>query len=264
MYLPPQNAEFRLPELHSFIEQNPLGILTTAIRNPSFPFLQSSHIPWIIDPPESTSTEKGLLRGHIARQNPQAKAIIESLAASSSDERGTYLEEEVLILFNAPAQHYITPKFYLETKPTTGKVVPTWNYEAVQVYGKAKVYVDSRADEDIKFLTKQISDLTDHAEMDVMGYGTSGDKEDVKAWAVSDAPERYVELLRKNIIGIEVEITSIAGRFKMSQEKPKGDREGVIQGLKALDDATGVETAETVARRITEYDLRKAEKSQKS
>lgn len=261
MHLPSHNVEPRVPVLHSFIKQYPLGILTTAIRNPSFPFLQTSHIPWVIDAADECGTENGRLRGHIARQNPQSKAIIESTA--NSTDQIAYLEEEVLVLFNNPAHHYVTPKFYKETKPATGKVVPTWNYEAVQVYGKARVYVDSRSDETNAFLTKQISDLSQHAETSVMGYGV-GEKAAIPAWSVSDAPERYVELLRKNIIGIEIEITSIAGRFKMSQEKARVDRDGVIEGMRGLDSALGCPMADIITQRAEEYDLQKAQRNQKN
>lgn len=261
MHLPAHNAELRVPVLHSFIKQYPLGVLTTAIRHPSLPFMQTSHIPWVIDTAEECGSENGRLRGHIARQNPQAKAIIDSVA--NSTDQSTYLEEEVLVLFNNPAHHYVTPKFYKETKPTTGKVVPTWNYEAVQVYGKARVHVDSHSEETNAFLTKQISDLSEHAESSVMGYG-AGDKADIPAWSVSDAPSRYVDLLRKNIIGIEIEITSIAGRFKMSQEKGKADRDGVIEGMRGLDSALACPMAEIITQRAVEYDLQKAQKSQQS
>lgn len=83
---------------------------------------------------EDSEAGLGRLRGHIARQNPQSKAIIEYLNAESSDVTSspkTHLEEDVLVIFNGPVHHYVTPKFYTETKPTSGKVVPTWDYEAV-------------------------------------------------------------------------------------------------------------------------------------
>jgi predicted FMN-binding regulatory protein PaiB len=80
MYLREAHAEHDIPVLRTFIRENPLGIFTTAIDCPPYPFLQSSHIPWILDvSDESSDTELGILRGHMARANPQSKAMMESL-----------------------------------------------------------------------------------------------------------------------------------------------------------------------------------------
>ncbi|KAF2710784.1 putative transcriptional regulator [Pleomassaria siparia CBS 279.74] len=256
MHIPPHHAEHRTPILEEFIRSNPLGILTTAIRSPSFPLLQSSHIPWVIDSAEQTGTAYGKLRGHIARQNPQSKAIIEAVSESTDDDHDpALLEEEVLILFNAPHHHYITAKFYKETKPETGKIVPTWDYEAVQVYGKAKVFVDARSEASGTFLARQLSDLTLHVETSIMGYDDgSGDSDKEPPWTMAEAPESYVAMLKKNIIGIEVDITSMAGRWKMSQEKKKGDRDGIIDGIRNLESPIGVPMSEMLARRAAEFD----------
>lgn len=261
MHLPSFNVEKRPEVLHEFIRQNPLGILTTAIRSDTYQFLQSSHIPWIIDTKsEETKIELGRLRGHIARQNPQAKAIIDSLAASTVlSSTSSYLLDDVLVLFNGPVHHYVTPKFYQQTKPDTGKVVPTWDYEAVEVYGKAKVYFDTKSASFGAFLTTQLHDLSEHMETSVMGYGKQNS---VPPWKVSDAPERYIELLMKNIIGIEIEITSMAGRYKWSQEKPLGDRTGVIQGFKNMNKADSAQLAEKVAERAAIFDAEKVIRKQ--
>jgi transcriptional regulator len=154
---------------------------------------------------------------------------------------GSYLEEEVLVLFTAQAHHYVTPKFYVETKPSTGKVVPTWNYAAVQAYGRAKVWFDSKAPETGQFLSKQIRALSQHAERSVMGYE--------EPWKVDDAPESYIELLQKAIIGIEIKVDRLEGKFKMSQEMGVKDREGVANGFKSLDSTTAQQISETVKER---------------
>ncbi|KFY38650.1 hypothetical protein V494_04281 [Pseudogymnoascus sp. VKM F-4513 (FW-928)] len=260
MHLPANNAEHRPPVLRKFIRDNPLGILTTAIRSSSYPFLQSSHIPWVVDGcDEDSGAGLGSLRGHIARQNPQSKAIIESLTPESSDTDipappRTHLEEDVLVLFNGPVHHYLTPQFYTETKPATGKVVPTWDYEAVEVYGTARIYFDSRSEEFGNFLTQQLSDLSQHAETSIMGYG----KDDKShPWQVADAPSQYIDLLKKNIIGIEVEIKSMAGRFKLSQEKKKGDRDGVIKGFRGMGSAVGTQMADIIEQRAALFDAEK-------
>lgn len=242
MYIREVHAEHHLPTLRSFIRQNPLGILTTAIESPTHHFLQSSHIPWLVDVSDKDSEiELGRLRGHIARANPQAKAIIEDLTKGSSVSTAPRLQKDVLILFNGPSQHYITPKFYTETKPATGKVVPTWNYAAVQVYGRATIYFDTKDPATEAFLSEQASDLSQFAETRIMNYE--------KPWTVNDAPDKYISLLQKAIIGIEIEITDIAGRWKMGQELSKGDREGVIDGFESLGTPLGKDIAEIVRTR---------------
>jgi transcriptional regulator len=259
MYLRAAHAEVNIALLQEFIKQNSLGILTTAIKSTIHPFIQSSHIPFILDVLESQNTNAnstedgyetyGILRGHMAKQNPQAKVLMEALAAAQNergDDTVRELPEEVLVLFNGPYHHYVTPKFYVETKPTTGKVVPTWNYSAVQAYGKIKVYCDSKSEETSSFLQRQVEALSRQAETSIMGY-TGEDRP--KAWQVSDAPSSYVDLLKKNIIGIEIQIHRLEGKFKMSQEMGKGDREGVIQGFNNLDSDVGRNMAKTVRER---------------
>jgi transcriptional regulator len=250
MYLRSGHAETSIPILRDLIRSNPLGVLTTAIPSSTQPLIQATHLPWVLDvQDESSETELGVLRGHLARQNPQSKTMIESVSSSSSSSGSAdanVLEQDVLVLFTAAPAHYVTPKFYTETKPSTGKVVPTWNYAAVQVYGKAKIFYDSHADETAEFLMRQISDLSDHAETSVMDY--TGQNGRPSQWKVTDAPDRYIELLRKNIIGIEITISKLEGKFKMSQEMRKGDRDGVVAGFAAL----GTETAKAVSEIVKE------------
>lgn len=252
MYLRTAHAEDEIPLLQQFIHDNPLGILTTAIKSDEHAYIQSSHIPFILDTP--AGSENGILRGHVAKQNPQAKALMEALAQQQAQGSNTLeLPDEVLILFNGPHHHYVTPKFYTETKPVSGKVVPTWNYSAVQAYGKISVYCDSKAEATGAFLAKQLDDLSRHAETEVMGH-TGGEKP--TAWAVSEAPDSYVEMLKKNIIGIEVRVERLQGKFKMSQEMGKGDREGVVKGFEAL----GTEVGEGVAAMVRERGARKEDR----
>lgn len=245
MFLRDSHVEKDLGVLHQLIRDNPLGLLTTAIESESHPFLQASHIPMVLDAP--SDTEPGVLRCHIARQNPQSKAMIEELTSGASPEgNGGFLEREVLVTFTVDHHHYVTPKFYVETKPDTGKVVPTWNYAAAQASGRAKVYFDSRAEETGAFLDSQLAALTRNSEADIMGYtGTQGQPE---AWEVTDAPENYVNILKKNIIGIEIEVNRLVGKFKMSQEMSKGDREGVTDGFLGLKS----ETTQAVGKMVKE------------
>ncbi|CAI7652941.1 unnamed protein product [Penicillium glandicola] len=242
MYLRAVHAEGQIPVLQQLIRDNPLGILTTAIKSPIYSFIQSSHIPFVLDVPPSTENDDtiptGILRGHMAKQNPQAKALMEALAEqNAAGNNKLELTDEVLILFNGPHHHYVTPKFYTETKPVSSKVVPTWNYSAVQAYGKISVYCNSKAEE---------TDLSRQSETGIMGY-TGGDKK--SPWNVSEAPVNYVELLKKNIIGIEIRIERLQGKFKMSQEMGEGDRKGVVKGFEELGSDVGRGIADSVRER---------------
>lgn len=150
----------------------------------------------------------------------------------------------MLVLFTSTPNHYVTPKFYTETKPTTAKVVPTWNYKAVQAYCKATVYFDLKSDETGKWLDRQLHDLSHFAETTITDYTGKGDRPG--PWKVADAPERYIELLKKNLIGVELVIKRLEGKVKMSQEMRLGDRIGVIQGFNRLDSDVGREMAAIV------------------
>jgi len=245
MYLRAVHAEYNTSVLLKFLRDNPLGILITALQSPKFPVIQCSHIPWVLDvDDENSGPEVGRLRGHMAKQNPHSKALIEAVQELSTT--NGCLEQEVSVLFNGPAHSYVTPKFYVETKPATGKVVPTWNYSAVQVYGKAKIFFDSHNEDTGLFLQKQITDLTKQSEETILH---SNGEQNSSVWEVSDAPTNFVELLKKNIIGIEINIERLEGKFKMSQEMGKGDREGVVKGFEALKTENGLKMARTVEER---------------
>jgi len=151
IYLRAVHSTSHLPKLYEFIRKNALGLLSTLLPYGEHPLIQSSHIPWIIEAPnyeddgdedalarEAKGLPLGVLRGHLSRANPQAKAIIEAAqkqAGAKPDANGRMrfldgpvtLPEEVLVMFTG-IEHYVTPKFYTATKPATGKVVPTWNY----------------------------------------------------------------------------------------------------------------------------------------
>lgn len=246
MHLPKHHVETDLRVIRQLIRDNPLALFTTAIDSPDHPFMQSSHIPIVLDiEDEESLTEKGRIRFHIARLNPQSKAMIEELTASGAGSGGV-LERDVLLIFTS-THHYITPKFYTETKPVTGKVVPTWNYAAAQVYGRAKVYFDSKAEETTTFLKTQLTDLSRDAEEGIMKYDGKNGRE--APWVLADAPERYLELLAKNIIGVEVEITRIEGKFKMSQEMKTGDRQGVVDGMMTQESEAAQHVGRTVRDR---------------
>ena len=171
--------------------------------------LSANPIPFILD------LDANVLRCHVARANEQWREI------------GS--RAEVLVVFQG-ADHYVHPGWY-ETKRETGKVVPTWNYAMVQVRGLAS------AREDAAWLARQVHDMTEMME------GRYPDP-----WSVGDAPTSYIEAQLRGIVGIEVAITSMAGKWKVSQNRSEGDRRGVVDGLCALDDQDAREMAGLVGR----------------
>lgn len=256
MYLRAIHAEHDNFALRNFIKNNPLGIFITAIPSSNFPLIQCTHIPWILDVVDDASeTELGKLRGHMARANPHSKALVEAVQGrpDAQQQNVNMIEQEVSVIFNGPAHHYVTPKFYTETKPATGKVVPTWDYAAVQVYGRARIFHDNADPETGSYLQSQVEALTRHAEGSIMGYDVDGGRKGTKAWEVGDAPRPYVDILKKAIIGVEIEIDRLEGKYKMSQEMGEGDRKGVADGFRAL----GTEEGETMAQTVEERGAKK-------
>ncbi|MCO5597209.1 hypothetical protein L7F22_051285 [Adiantum nelumboides] len=238
MHIPSGQAIDDEAQLHAFIRDNPLGILTTALASShGLPLLQSTHLPWVLDSHQGT-----VLRGHMARANPHTKILIE---VADKEDAGGRIEEEVMVLFTVPHHAYVTPKFYIKTKPETGKVVPTWNYSAVQVHGQARVFTRAQEEETRQFLSKQLDDLTDEQEQRHLRL-TGKEKE--APWTVSDAPQAYVNILSRGIIGIEIHVTRIEGRHKMSQDKHEEDREGVARGFEDV----GTEAGQTIADLVRE------------
>lgn len=122
----------------------------------------------------------------------------------------------------------------------------------MQAYGKATIYFDSKSKETGSFLQKAIDDLSIQMES-MAGHTGVGDRP--KPWLLSDAPESYVEILKKAIIGIEIKIDRLEGVTKMSQEKGETDRLGVYQGFKDMDTELGRGMAEMVLER---HELKKA------
>ncbi|KAL5042229.1 hypothetical protein BDW71DRAFT_217075 [Aspergillus fruticulosus] len=257
MFFASAHAETDEETLFQFIEENPFGMLITGIESSRQDFLQCTHVPFVLDlPGAEEKPSRPQLRAHIAKQNPQARALLE--LADGTLPNIFPLERDVLVVFNGRHDHYVTPKFYTETKPTTGKVVPTWNYSAVQVYGKLSLYYDSKTPEAGTFLAKQMHDLSELCERRIMGF-TGGDRP--QPWKVADAPERYIQLMQRNIVGLQIEITKIEGKFKMSQEMGPGDRNGVARGFAIMGGETGQAISALIQKRGELVDKKKALKN---
>ena len=189
-----QPEHFRIAEtnaLHEVMRAHPLAQLVTA--GPGG--LMANPVPFITHGDEG---EHGVLRAHLARPNLQWREI----------EAGA----EVLVIFQGH-EGYVTPSWYA-SKREHGKVVPTWNYVIVQVRGRAIVRPDA------EWLRTQVGAMTDTHEA-----GRS------HPWAVGDAPESYIDMQLRAIVGLEIEIRDIRGKWKVSQNRPIPDREGVAAGL---------------------------------
>jgi transcriptional regulator len=164
---------------------------------------RASILPMLFDPDEG---EHGFLRGHLARGNPQWREIEASIAAGG-DRAG-----EVLAIFDGP-DAYVSPAWY-EEKRLTGKVVPTWNYVTVQAHGTISTIHDP------EWLIPHVGRLVARHEA-----GRS------HPWALSDAPEDYVQLQARAIVGLELRITRLEAKAKLTQNRSAGDIDGAIDGL---------------------------------
>jgi transcriptional regulator len=193
VYIPKQFEEPRVDVMHELIRVHPLATLVTHSSNG----LNANHIPLHLS---ESPTPYGTLQGHIARANPLFGEIAGGI--------------ETLAIFYGP-DSYITPSWYA-TKKETGKVVPTWNYAVVHAYGVLRV-VDNAS-----WLRAQLDALTDHKEAS-----------SPEPRAVSDAPADHIERIMTAIVGVEMVITKMLGKWKVSQNQPTQNQLGVISGLKA-------------------------------
>ncbi len=211
MYQPEHFREERLEVQHALIRAHPLGLLISHGADG----LSANPVPFLLHDADETAP-LGTLRAHVARANPQWRDFVDGGPGG-----------EALVVFQG-ADTYVTPSWYA-TKRETGKVVPTWNYAIVQARGRPRVV------EDDAWLTRQIEALTAEHE---------GGRP--VPWAVSDAPARYVEMQRRGIVGLEIAIDRIDGKWKVSQNRPEADRRGVAEGL-AADGGAGAAMAGLVA-----------------
>jgi transcriptional regulator len=191
MYLPKHFEESRPQVLHELIRRHPLGVLVAMTPEG----LDASHVPFETDPEPAPC---GVLRCHVARAN----TLWRHLSADA----------EVLAIFRG-AESYISPAWY-PAKEEHGKVVPTWNYVTVHAYGKPTVIHDR------SWLRALVESLTNRHE--------AGRPD---PWRVSDAPVEYIDKMLNAIVGIEMPITRISGKWKISQNRSAADRRGVIEGL---------------------------------
>jgi transcriptional regulator len=210
MYQPPAFRETRVEVMHDLIRRYPLGLVVSA--GPGG--LMASPLPFLLDPgPEPWGT----LRAHLARANPHAAQLAQAA--------------ECMVLFRGE-QGYVSPAWYA-TKAATGQVVPTWDYAVVQARGAPRIV------EQADWLTRQLEGLT-----------AAQESQRQPAWSPGDAPEAFLRAQMAAIVGLEIPIADLEGKWKMSQNRSAEDRAGVIQGLAAPGDPhRHPRLAEEVAKR---------------
>ena len=194
MYLPKHFEETRAEVLHELIRTHPLGLLVTLADAG----LQANPVPFMLD--ADPAGGPGILRAHVARANPLW--------------RETRSDVEVLVVFQGP-QAYVSPSWY-PSKAEHGKVVPTWNYVMVQARGTL------RAIDDPAWVRAFVTRLT-----------TRHEAVQAKPWAVADAPPDFIEATARAIVGLEIRLSALVGKWKVSQNRSAADRAGVASGLRA-------------------------------
>lgn len=208
MYMPSHFEEKRTEILQQLIREHNFGTLVTL--NPDG--LDANHIPFEIDPAIGAF---GTLRAHVARNNP----VWRNFSA----------DVDALAVFQG-AHAYITPSWYA-TKQETGKVVPTYNYMVVHAYGPLRIV------EDTAWLRGLVERLTDRHEADRPA-----------PWRVTDAPGEYIDKMLAAIVGIEMPIVKLVGKWKVSQNQPQVNRAGVADGLREIGNDHAHAMADAVAR----------------
>ena len=209
MYLPSHFDEKRLDVLHALVRRHPFGLLVTQTADGP----NANGIPFLLD--QDGAAGLGTLRGHVARANPVWREAATDVPS--------------LVVFQGP-DAYVSPSWY-PSKAEHGKVVPTWNYVTVQARGPL------RAIDDAAWVRAFVSRLTTRHEAVL-----------AKPWAVTDAPPDYIETMSRAIIGIEIPLTALTGKWKTSQNRSAADRDGVAAGLRATghpDAAASVEGTTT-------------------
>lgn len=208
MYLPAHFAENRTDVLHALMRDHPLA---TVIVNGQ-DGLNANHIPLQLAA-MSLDAPMGVLQGHVARANPFWRLDSEAT--------------EVLAIFQGP-QAYVSPAWY-PSKTEHGKVVPTWNYVAVHARGRLVV----RDDKEwlLAFLNKLVA--THESQVNSL-------------WTIADAPTDYIDKMLAAIVGFEIQITSLTGKWKVSQNRSAADRVGVADALATMGDAQNTPMAALV------------------
>ena len=208
MYNPAHFKEENPQALQDLLMQQPLATLVTLGSEG----LHATHLPLLHD---ARAGGFGVLRGHMAKANPQWSDLKPEVLA--------------LAIFSGP-QHYVSPNWY-PSKAEHGKVVPTWNYVVVHARGPLRVIHDAA------WLKQNVGYLTAIHEAGL-----------ANPWTPETAPAGYIDSMVKAIVGIEITIESLEGKWKASQNRPVPDRLGVIDALTNLGTPEARRMAEIVSR----------------
>ena len=206
MYLPRKFREDRIEVLHAAMLE--IGAAAVVGQGPDGPI--ASHVPIELDPEPAPW---GTIRCHFVRANPHAQSVADG--------------RELLLIFQGP-QGYVSPNWY-PSKRETGKVVPTWNYVAIHAYGSATTF------DDVDRLRAHLGALVDRFE-----------RGSAVPWKIGDAPADFIDGMCRAIVGFEIPLSRIEGKWKLSQNRPLHDRRGVADGLRALGDETSLRMAQLV------------------
>lgn len=210
MYVPKFNEEKEISVLHGLIKAKPFGAWTAITEGE----IEVNHIPFVL---KEKRGELGTLVGHVARNNKIWQTVSE--------------KQYSVIIFQGD-QAYITPSWY-PSKHKDGKAVPTWNYAVVHAYGIPRVF------EDPGKLVEHITELTKIHEAN-----------QALPWEVTDAPSEYIDRLVKAIVGIEIPIAKIIGKWKLGQNRSDSDKLGVIAGLRSGNDPQAHGLADQLFRQL--------------
>ena len=200
----PAHRKFEVEDPATLLEELAAAVPATLVTLGVDGF-RASILPMLFDPDDGPN---GTLRGHLARGNPQWREVEAALGA------GTPGAGEALAIFDGP-DAYVSPAWY-EEKRLTGKVVPTWNYVTVQAHGRLSLRHEP------EWLIPHVGRLVDRHE--------AGRAD---PWRLSDAPDGYVETQARAIVGLELRISRLEGKVKLSQNRGAADVEGTIEGLDA-------------------------------
>jgi transcriptional regulator len=211
MYIPKLHEETDLAVLQALMRAHPLGTWATQGEGE----LIVNHVPFLLDP---TRGPYGTLLCHVARANSVWQSFSKTVPS--------------VIVFQGP-DRYISPSWY-PSKQAHGKVVPTWNYAVVHAHG-IPVVMETQAQ-----LMQQITQLT-----------ATHESKQVRPWQVADAPADFVEQMSRQIVGIEIPILQIFGKWKVSQNRSESDRNGVVAALEASAAPQSQQMADLVGRATT-------------
>jgi transcriptional regulator len=196
LYVPKHYGETDLAVLHALIEAHPLGAWVAPGGAPPTP-LVVNHLPFLVDRGRGRF---GTLVGHVARANPVWRGTVPGAAS--------------VVIFQGP-EGYVSPSWYA-SKREHGRVVPTWDYAVVHAHGVVRIV------DDTAWLRDLVERLTAKHE--------AGRRE---PWQVTDAPGDYIARRLEAIVGVEMPIERLEGKWKMSQKESEADRRGVAEGLRA-------------------------------